>query len=168
MERPAREHEKVFGQQWMTHEITVSGEVNHPLTLTADDLRGMEMTEVNNVGLICGSGRHDGIVKSYRGVRLTAVLERAEVKMKFHDSPNYLYVTVVSSDHHWAIFSYQELFNSAVGEQAVVIVERDGQPLDEKEGEIAFISANDVRPGPRRLRYLSHIQVHEHQLENGE
>ena len=164
MKRPERAQAKVFGAEWMTHEVEVAGLVNRPLRLTVSDLRSMPHTEVNNVGLICGSGRNDGVVKSYRGVRLTAVLERADVVMKHHDSPNYMFVTVASSDAHWALFSYQELFNTSIGEQAIVIVERDGQPLDEKEGEIAFVSANDVRPGPRRLRYLQRIEVHEHSI----
>jgi hypothetical protein len=164
MKRPERANSKVFGAEWMTHAVEVVGLVNHPLKLTVDDLRSMPQTEVNNVGLICGSGRYDGVVKSYRGVRLTAVLERADVIMQHHDSPNYLFITVASSDAHWALFSYQELFNTAIGEQAIVIIERDGQPLDEREGEIAFVSANDVRPGPRRLRYLQKIEVHEHSI----
>jgi DMSO/TMAO reductase YedYZ molybdopterin-dependent catalytic subunit len=162
MERPVREKQKVYGPEYVTHEVKVTGAVNHPLCLSVADLRAMEMTEVRNVGLICGSGRHDGTVGSYRGVKLTEVLRRADVVMSQHDSPNYIFVTVVSSDAHWALFSYQELHNTAVGEKAIVIVERDGQPLDEKEGEIAFISGNDLRPGPRRLRYLQRIEVHEH------
>ena len=167
MQRPEREKQKVYGTEYVTHQVEVTGAVNHPLCLGVAELRAMAMTEVRNVGLICGSGRHDGTVGSYRGVKLTEVLMRADVMMPHHDSPNYIFVTVASSDAHWALFSYQELFNTAIGEQAIVIVEKDGQPLDEKEGEIAFISGNDLRPGPRRLRYLQRIQVHEHALGDG-
>jgi DMSO/TMAO reductase YedYZ molybdopterin-dependent catalytic subunit len=164
VESTEKAHAKVFGAEWMTHEVEVVGLVNHPLKLTAGDLSSMPQTEVNNVGLICGSGRHDGVVKSYRGVRLTAVLERADVIVRRHGVANSIFVTLASSDGRLALFSYQELFNTAVGEQAIVILERDGRPLDEKEGEIAFVSANDLRPGPRRLRYLQKIEVHEHSI----
>lgn len=139
MKRTEKAHSKAFGPEWVTHEVQVTGSVNHPLCLKVDDLRSMEMREVQNITLICGSGRHDGEIKSYRGVRLTSVLERAEVKLQYHDSPNRLFVTVASSDGRCALFSYRALFNTPVGKQAIVVVERDGQPLDENEGEIALM-----------------------------
>lgn len=162
MERLENTHAKVFGAEWVTHEVQVTGLVNRSLRLTASELRAMEQTEIHNVGIICGSGRRDGVVERYRGVRLTAVLERAGVIVRRHGAANAIFVTLATSDGRLALFSYQELFNSAVGEQAIVIIERDGQPLDENEGEIAFISAHDLRTGPRRLRYLQRIEVHEY------
>ena len=136
--------------------------MSNPLCLPVEDLRKMEMTEVRDLTMTCGSGRNEGYIESYRGVRLNAVLERAGVIMREHDTPNYLYVTVRSSDGHWALFSYQELTNTPVGDQVIVIIEKDGQPLGDNEGRIALISASDVRTGPRRMRYLQSIRVHEH------
>jgi len=87
--------------------------------------------------------------------------------MRVHYSPNYLYVTVMSRDGRWAVFSYQELFNTSVGEQAIVIIEKDGRPLGDDEGRIAFISANDKRSGQRKMRYLKSVEVHEHLWNQG-
>lgn len=167
MERPQRSKPKVFDPQYMTHCLDVEGAVNYPLRFTVAELATMSLTEVRDLSMICGSGRNEGFIASYRGVLLTDVLNRADVLMREHDSPNYMYITVSSSDGHWAVFSYQELFNTSVGEQAIVIIEKDGQPLGEQEGRIAFISANDKRPGPRKLRYLKRIEVHEHLWDRG-
>jgi DMSO/TMAO reductase YedYZ molybdopterin-dependent catalytic subunit len=158
---------KVFGPEYMTHSLEVLGLVNHPLRLELADLRALPQTEVQNLSMICGSGRNLGHIESYRGVRLTAVLEKADVIMREHDAPNWIYVTVSSSDGHWALFSYQELFNTEVGDQAIVILEKDGRPLDASEGEIAFVSARDLRPGPRKLRYLQRVVVLEHPASGG-
>lgn len=167
MERPARKSEKVFGPEYVTRELEVTGLVSHPMYLSLADLQGMERTEVQDVTMICGSGRNLGVIDSYRGVRLTSVLDRADILMREHDTPNWIYITVTSSDGHWALFSYQELYNTVIGEQAIVIIEKNGQPLDEKEGQIAFISARDVRPGPRKMRYLQRVAVHEHLCHRG-
>lgn len=155
-------HEKIFDAAYMTHSLLVTGEVNHPLELSVQDLTGMEMTEVRNVMMTCGSGRPEGVIQSYRGMRLTEILNLADVVKRTHTSPSALYVAVSSSDGRGALLSYQELFNTAIGEQAIVIIEKDGKPLGADEGCFAFISASDVRTGPRRLRYLRRIQVHEH------
>jgi DMSO/TMAO reductase YedYZ molybdopterin-dependent catalytic subunit len=167
MERPKRSKGKVFDPAYVTHCLEVKGAVNRPLRLTAEELGAMELAEVRDVNMICGSGRSEGFIQSYRGVRLTDVLNRADVIMRVHDSPNYLYVTVMSSDGRWALFSYQELSNTPVGEQAIVIIEKNGQPLGDDEGRIAFISANDKRSGQRKLRYINSVEVHEHLWNQG-
>lgn len=153
--------EKIYGPEYVTRQIKVSGIVNHPLVLTTDDLRGMEGAEIRDLTMICGTGRKKGVIKSYRGVLLSAILERADIILREHHSPNWIYVILSSSDGHWALFSWHEIFNSPVGEKALVFFEKNGLPLDEKEGEIAFISGADGRPGPRHLRYLRHIGVYE-------
>jgi hypothetical protein len=162
MERPKRKKPKVFGSEYMTHHLEVTGLVNHPLRLTVAELLEIDTVEIKNLQMICESGPHAGPPSSYRGVLLTAILNKADVVMRDYDSPGWMYVTLASRDGHWLLFSYQELYNSQIGDRAVVIVERDGRPLGEHEGEIAFLSANDTLPGPRKMRYLQHIEVHEH------
>jgi DMSO/TMAO reductase YedYZ molybdopterin-dependent catalytic subunit len=161
MQRPPKKNSKAFGPEYMTHHLEVTGLVNRPQRLTVAELREMAPAEIQNLQMVCESGPHEGR-SSYRGVLLTAILDKADIIMREYDSPGWIYITVTSSDGHWVLFSYQELYNSPVGDQAVVVVERNGQPLGEHEGEIAFISANDKIPGPRKMRYLQRIQVHEH------
>jgi hypothetical protein len=167
MERPKRKKPKVVGPEYMTHHLEVTGLVHNPLRLTVDDLREMPSTEISKLKMVCESGPHAGEPSSYRGVLLTAILNKADILMKEYESPLRLYITVASSDGNYVLFSYQELYNSPIGDHAVVIVERDGRPLGEYEGEIAFISANDKLPGPRKIRYLRRIEVHEHQTDVG-
>ncbi len=161
MERPKKNYPKVIGTEYMTHHLEVAGLVNHPLRLTVADLRTMPLAEINNLTMVCESGPHEGR-SSYRGVLLTTLLNKADVIMRNYDSPGWMYVTLSSTDGHWVLFSYQELYNSSIGDQAVVIVERDNLPLGQYEGEFAFISANETLPGLRKIRYLKRIEVHEH------
>jgi hypothetical protein len=46
------------------------------------------------------------------------------------------------------------LFNSPVGEQAVVITVQDAKPLDVATGPLALRSLADLRSGPRHVRNL--------------
>ena len=156
----------IYDARYMTREISVSGLVNNPLTLHIDDLRKMDAIEVKNLTIICRSGSQKEKVSSYRGVLLRNILDMADVIIKEHHAPNWIYLALFSSEGYWAIFSWHEIYNSSVGEQAIVLIEKNGLPLDEREGEIAFISANDYRPGPRRLRYLQRIEVNELTLDN--
>lgn len=152
---------KVYDPRYMTYELFVSGLVGKPLHLRVEDLQQMEIFEVKNLAMLCGSGKEKGVVESYRGVLLRHILDSADIILKEHYSTNQIYIVLQSSEEYRAIFSWHEIYNTAVGEQAIVIFEKDGKPLDEREGAIAFISAGDYRPGPRRMRYLQRIEVHE-------
>ncbi|QEM68969.1 molybdopterin-dependent oxidoreductase [Geobacter sp. FeAm09] len=148
-----------YGPEYMSHELKVTGRVERPLCLSVSDLREMAALEIEALPIICGSGTEKGTIKSYRGVLLQEILDRAAVIITEHHAPNRLYLKLTSNDGYMALFSWQEINNTAVGDKAIVVFEREGQPLDENEGEFAFVSANDDRPGPRRMRYLGQIEV---------
>lgn len=148
-----------YGPEYMSHELTVCGMVATPLCLRVADLKGMNRIDAVSVAMVCGSGTPKGEISGYSGVLLKDILEKASVIINGHHAPNRLYLKVSSKDGYLAVFSWQEIHNSVVGEKALVLFEKDGQPLGEDEGEFVFVSANDYRPGPRRMRYLSRIEV---------
>ncbi len=148
-----------YGREYMSHELDVTGLVERPLCLKAEDLREMATIEIKALTLICGSGTEKETIESYRGVLLRDILDRASVIITEHHAPNWLYLKLTSNDGYRVIFSWQEINNTAVGDKAIVVFERQGRPLDESEGEFAFVSANDYRPGPRRMRYLRQVEV---------
>ena len=150
-----------FDPRHMTHELYVSGLVNNPLILDVKDLQKMELSEVRNIAITCRSGKEKGFVESYRGVLLRTILDSADIIIKEHHAPNRIYIALSSSEGYWAIFSWHEIYNSPIGEQAVVVFEKNGNLLDEQEGDFAFVSAKDYRKGPRRLKYLQRIEVNE-------
>lgn len=41
----------------------------------------------------------------------------------------------------------------------LVIHERDGKPLDDREGRIALVSGKDIRGGPRNVHWLNRVDV---------
>jgi len=41
----------------------------------------------------------------------------------------------------------------------IVYYEKNGKALDDNDGEIALISAKDIRTGPRHVKWLNGIEV---------
>jgi DMSO/TMAO reductase YedYZ molybdopterin-dependent catalytic subunit len=130
--------------------VTVSGEVKQALTLTVEDLRKL--------------GGRRGLVekKGYAGVRLTDVLEEADIRRDARNALRRSYVVATASDGYVAIFSWGELFNTPVGAGVLVAFDRDGQPLRDGEGRIALVSLEDERSGARHVKWLSRIEVKRH------
>ena len=40
-----------------------------------------------------------------------------------------------------------------------IVIERDGNPLDAREGPLALISLKDVRTGPHHVKWLQRVEV---------
>jgi len=57
------------------------------------------------------------------------------------------------------VFSWQEIFNTAIGGGVAVLTERDGKPLDETRDRIDLISTQDYFAGSRYVRDLRQIEV---------
>jgi DMSO/TMAO reductase YedYZ molybdopterin-dependent catalytic subunit len=128
-------------------QLSVTGEVQNVLKLSADDLRGIAKKRgVSTAG-------------AYSGVRLIDVLEEADIR---RDSPRALrrtYVVAFATDGYQAVFSWGELYNSPIGKDVLIALERDGKPLQDGEGRFTLISAADDKPGPRHVKWLNRIDV---------
>lgn len=145
--------------KYVTERFTVSGAVEHPLTLSVPDLRKFPSQQHSAVPLICQTGAEVGRLESFRGVRLRDVLEKATVVSQDHNDVKKMAVIASASDGYKVVFSWSELFNSPVGEGVLVFFEKDGMPLGDDEGRIALVSAKDVRTGPRHVKWLQAIEV---------
>jgi len=145
--------------KYVTGRFTVSGAVEHVLTLSVEDLRKFPPQQLSEVPLVCQTGAEVGKLEHLKGVRLLDVLEKAVVVSQNHNDVKKMVVVATASDGYKAVFSWSELFNSPVGEGVLVFFEKDGMPLADDEGRIALISAKDLRTGPRHVKWLQGIEV---------
>ena len=142
----------------VTSEVQVTGALKSALTLTVDDLRAFPAEQIASVTV---PQRADGkdTPSVERGVRLTAVLERAGLASGEPNDWKHTIVLATASDGYRVVFSWPELFNSDAGSAVLVVFERDGQPLADREGRIALVAGRDQRTGPRSVRWLARLDV---------
>jgi hypothetical protein len=94
-----------------------------------------------------------------RGAKLSALIERIGLSSAGKANWKTLLITCTATDDYRAIFTWPELSNSPAGEAVLVLHERDGQPLVEREGLIALQTTGDFRLGARHVRNLLRIEV---------
>jgi len=131
----------------VTTRVEVTGEVGRKLSLSVEDLRGLAQR------------RGQVAAGAYGGIRLTDLLEEADIRRDERHALRRTYVVATASDGYHAVFSWGELFNTPVGREVLVAFERDGAPLRDGEGKIALVSLADERIGPRHVKWLSRIDV---------
>jgi hypothetical protein len=94
-----------------------------------------------------------------RGIKLPALIEYIGLSSEAKANWKTLLVTATATDGYRAVFTWAELINTPTGEGVLVVFERDGAPLDAREGRIALQSSADFRLGARHVRNLLRIEV---------
>ena len=143
--------------KYISTQITVSGDVEKPLTLTIDSLKNMNVVTIENFTVVCESGANMKENKSCRGVLLKDILEKAKIIQLNHKDRNF-YIVARATDNYKASFSWAEIFNNPTGDNVYVIFEENNQPI-KAQGEMILICKNDIKTGPRHVYWLNSIEV---------
>jgi len=141
------------------YQLTVTGRVKTPLTLGMDELRHMDIVETDDLMIICGEGDPKRALGRCKGVLLTDIVNLTEVIAPEHNDTKKTYLVASSEDGYKTLFSWQELYNSVVGDGVLVIFEKDGRPLYENHSSADLISVMDHLSGPRWVKNIRHIEV---------
>lgn len=142
--------------KYETTSISVSGVVEHKLTLNVDDLKQFPPNQISEIQI---AGQFGGKAVKMKGVLLRDILEKAVIVSQHHNDVKKMAIIAIASDDYKVVFSVNEIFNSPVGEGVMIFFEKDGQPLTKEEGRIALISSKDFRTGPRHVKWLKEIEV---------
>lgn len=139
--------------------FSISGRVEETRGISLEELLGMEMIEFNDLLLACGSGVPKGRINSCRGIVLTDIINLAKVRVTDHNDTKRMYVVASAGDGYTTVFSWQELFNTSVGEGVIVLLEKDGKRVYEESGGVDLFSARDILTGPRYVKQLSSLRI---------
>ena len=143
----------------MSHALAVTGMVETPLTLTVADLRKLPPASGGEIAVTRHNGDKAETITSYKGVRLRDILDKAVLDAPGHNDVKKIAIIASATDGYAVVFSWGELYNAPAGEGIIVYYEKNGKALDDNDGEIALISAQDIRTGPRHVKWLNGIEV---------
>jgi len=134
--------------------LTITGDVEHPLSLSLDDLSKMPRTTLKV------TNPHENKDETFEGVALSELLKQAGVpqgaKLKGAAMPTY--VIAEAADGYRVIFSLAEL-DADFQDSGVIVADRmDGKPLDDNAGPLRLVAPHDKRPA-RWIRMLQSIKV---------
>lgn len=129
-----------------------------PLALKRIDLDALPPQTVSSKRIVERGGTRDEQTLVYGGWLLRDVLAQAGFGDAQRGTRTWV-VEAIATDGYRAVFSWGELYNTALGDQVYVIGSQDGKPLDLVAGPLALRSLADQRPGPRHVRNLCALQV---------
>jgi DMSO/TMAO reductase YedYZ molybdopterin-dependent catalytic subunit len=133
--------------------LTVGGEVEHQLKLTAADLGKLPHRSITARG-------HDGKEAMFEGVELGEILKVAGVKFgeELRGKELALYLVVEATDGYRAVFALPELDPAFTDRVVLLADKREGKALAEKEGPLRIVVAGEKRQG-RWVRQVVTLKI---------
>ena len=99
------------------------------------------------------------VIKNIKGVLLKDVLAKAVLNEEKPKLFSEFYFTCIASDGYKVVFSWNELFNTDIGDHVLIITEQDGKKAETINDCIAILSPRDKATGRRYVQNLRTIRV---------
>ena len=145
--------------------VSLTGDVVSAQSFSLDQLRQLPSVLAQPFDLRCfTTNRFIRPVDRYRGVLLKDLIAQAGLRCEEPGAFKRMIVIAVAHDGYAVTFSWHELFNTPIGEQALIAHECGGQPLAIEDGAPILFSGADTLPAPRHVKRLARIIVRTVQL----
>jgi DMSO/TMAO reductase YedYZ molybdopterin-dependent catalytic subunit len=120
--------------------LTVSGEVEHPLRLTAEELAALPRRAVRVKD-------HRGVEASFEGTPLIEVLKKAGARVgeKLRGGALADYLVVEASDGYRVVFALAELDPAFTDRTILLADRRDGRPMADPEGPLRLVVTGEKK-----------------------
>ncbi len=137
-----------------TFRLTVSGDVEHPLSLSLDDLKKMPHTALTV------TNPHEKKDQTFEGVPLEELLKQAGAPQgpKLRGPAMATYVIAEAADGYRVIYSLAELDSDFQDSGVIVADMMDGKPMGDTIGPLRLVAPHDKRPA-RWIRMLQSVKV---------
>lgn len=140
-------------------EFVISGQVVHQLKFTMTDLEKIPAKKIDDIVITNHQGEPRGTAKNLKGFPLKTLLDKIEFKTESPKVLSEFYLTFTATDNYKVVYSWNEIFNSATGDNIFLITEKEGKKLTEMTERILVITPSDQKTGRRHVKGLSKIVV---------
>lgn len=142
-----------------TDAFKVTGKIKKETAFSLSDLQSFESKKIADVVITNHLGEVKGASKNLKGVLLKDILAKIEFDAESPKLLSEFYLTCIASDGYKAVFSWNEIFNTATGDNLYLITSKDGKELKDMEDRILIISTTDFKTGRRNVKGLTKIVV---------
>jgi len=142
-----------------TDALTISGKVKKEIVINLTDLQTYESKKIPDVIITNHLGEPKGTSKNLKGILLKDILVKIEFVVESPKVLSEFYFTCIASDGYKVVFSWNEIFNTATGDNIYIITAKDGKELKDMDDRMLIISTTDFKTGRRNVKGLAKIIV---------
>jgi len=146
-----------YGTQ--THQFTITGQVKTESVITMDSLNSYPLKTIGDIKVTDHTGAFKHQDDELKGVLLKDILNHSQWAASSPKLFSRFYFTCVGSDGYKVVYSWNELFNTPVGDNVYIILEKNGVKADKLPASLQMTSMLDFKTGRRYLHNLDKIVV---------
>ena len=145
----------------VTHQFSISGKIKNPSVITKDSLAKYDIVPIGGMAVTDHVGTLKHTDADLKGVLLKDILAHTLIDAAGPHFYSGFYFTCIGSDGYKVVYSWNELFNTPVGDHVFIIMEKNGVTADKMPESIQMASMMDQKTGSRYLHNLDKIVVSE-------
>ncbi|MFD0795665.1 molybdopterin-binding protein [Mucilaginibacter litoreus] len=142
-----------------TLQFAINGEIEKATVITLDSLKQYKSVEIGDIKVTDHLGNFKHQDDKLKGVLLKDVLSHSKYKAASPKLLSRFYFICEASDGYKVVYSWNELYNTAVGNQVYIITEKNGIMAEKMPESLQMTSASDFKTGRRYLHNLTRIEV---------
>jgi hypothetical protein len=142
-----------------TRSFTISGQVKKEVVITMDSLNTYPLKEIGDMKVTNHVGDFKHKDDKLKGILLKDILSHSELAAASPKLYSQFYFTCTGFDGYKVVYSWNELFNTPVGEQVYILMEKNGVNADKMPESLQMASMLDFKTGRRYLHNLDKIVV---------
>ncbi len=142
-----------------TDEIRITGKVKAEKVIKVADLSAYKNVKIKDVVITNHLGEKKGTARKLKGVLLKDILAGVEIQSESPKTLSEFYFVFTASDGYKVVFSWNEIFNTATGNNIYILTEKDGKTIKELEDRVLLLTTSDFMTGRRYVKGLAKIEV---------
>lgn len=142
-----------------TDSFVIGGEVDKPFVFSLKDSTTYQVYRVDSVAIRSHNMQPRSTIRDVHGILLKDVLEKVKIRVESPKPLSEYYVVCMASDDYKVVFSWNELFNTDIGNHVVIITQKDGKTMEEQDDRISMVVPTDFATGRRYLKGLQRIEI---------
>jgi hypothetical protein len=142
-----------------TRQFTISGQIKKGSVITMDSLNSYPLKEIGEIKVTNHLGDFKHKDDKLKGVLLKDILIHSELVANSPKLFSRFYFACIGSDGYTIVYSWNELFNTEVGDNVYILLEKNGVKAAQMPESLQMASTLDFKTGRRFLHNLDKIIV---------
>ncbi len=142
-----------------TNEFKVTGDIKAERTFRISDIEKYRQADLGDISIKNHKGEEKSLIHKVKGVLLKSILDSVGISIDKPKELSEYYFIFIASDGYKNVYSWNEIFNSPIGDKLYILTGKDGKGMAEMDGHILVLSMADFNTGSRYLKGLATIEV---------
>lgn len=142
-----------------TDSLIITGFIKNPTVFSLADLDMFPQTVIHDLVIYSHKGEVKDTLTGLKGIPLKDLLASLEFDYDKPKNLNEFYFVFTASDDYKVVFSWNEIYNTELGNNFYILTELNGRKLLDMEQRILFISTADLNTGRRYIKGLKEIDI---------